>query len=73
MEIPVSEQANSPQDGKGYRENSKICSNIQKICGVQIELSNSRHGTLNVIITGPPDNVKRAKIMAIQELQQQVI
>ncbi|VDD84192.1 unnamed protein product [Mesocestoides corti] len=73
IEIPVEErrfQSNKSEDLVAS-DQSKVCAAIGKSLGVKIELTTSKNKSLNAIVTGLPAQVAKAKVMIIQDLQQQ--
>ncbi|TPP67305.1 Vigilin, partial [Fasciola gigantica] len=76
VEIPCEQrryQNDDPQlAGRRYDAQSRICSEIVKETGVDINLTCSKTNTLTIVLTGQPDKVVAAKRSLIAELQQQI-
>ncbi|VDK23124.1 unnamed protein product [Taenia asiatica] len=71
VKIPLDERRYQPTDDSISAEQSRICAAIGKSLGVKIELTNSKNNSLNVLISGAPSQVAKAKLMVVQDLQQQ--
>lgn len=71
IEIPFEERGLKASDSP-VCDPSKACAAIGKACGVSIEFSYSKNKSLTVIVRGQPQQVSKAKVMIIQDLQQQV-
>ncbi|KAL5107661.1 Vigilin [Taenia crassiceps] len=72
VKIPLDERRYQSTDDSISPEQSRICAAIGKSLGVKIELTNSKNDSLNVLISGAASQVAKAKLMVIQDLQQQV-
>ncbi|VDM33646.1 unnamed protein product [Hydatigera taeniaeformis] len=71
VKIPLDERRYQSTDESMSLEQSRVCAAIGKSLGVKIELTNSKNNSLNILISGPAAQVAKAKVMVIQDLQQQ--
>lgn len=73
MEIPCEQRRDDAQPaGRRVEAQSRICSEIVKETGVDINLTCSKTNTLTIVLSGQPEKVAVAKRSLIAELQQQV-
>ncbi|CDS37530.1 high density lipoprotein receptor hdl [Echinococcus multilocularis] len=71
VKIPLDERRYQSTDESVLSEQSRVCAAIGKSLGVKIQLTNSKNNSLNVLISGPAAQVAKAKLMVLQDLQQQ--
>ncbi|KAA0197918.1 High-density lipoprotein receptor (Hdl) [Fasciolopsis buskii] len=72
VEIPCEQRRDDAQPaGRRVEAQSRICSEIVKETGVDINLTCSKTNTLTIVLSGQPEKVAVAKRSLIAELQQQ--